>query len=347
VKPSIRALVTGAGSGVGQGIIKALRLSTLPLHIISSDISPLNSALFRADEALLLPKVESVGALDIIIDRTRKANIDVIMIGSEFDLQFFARHRRIIEEETGALIIVSPIDTVRIAEDKWLTAEFLRKNNLPFAHAYLPLGLEDAVMVAKEWGYPFILKTRTGTSSRHIHIINGRDQLGLCFDQIPNPMLQKLINTPSVSLNHEYTCSVFKCSDETLLGPFTARRTLRSGNSWVVEVRPFEKLFHLLISVGDMLPIMGSLNIQLMIGNSGPVPFEFNARFSGTTAVRAHFGFNEPEMAIRNYVLKEKVGTPIIKQGTAFRYLEEVFVENARADNAEQFFTRGTVRSWF
>ena len=38
-----------------------------------------------------------------------------------------------------------------------------------------------------------------------------------------------------------------------------------------------------------------------MMGPKGPIPFEINARFSGTTAIRAHFGFNEPELAIQSY----------------------------------------------
>ena len=106
-------------------------------------------------------------------------------------------------------------------------------------------------------------------------------------------------------MDSEYTCSVFKCNDGSLLGPFTARRTLRSGNSWHVEVRRYEEFIPLLLKIGELLPVMGSINVQLMMGKDGPVPFEFNARFSGTTAVRSYFGFNEPAMAIKNYFLGE------------------------------------------
>ncbi|MDY7000463.1 MAG: ATP-grasp domain-containing protein [Thermodesulfobacteriota bacterium] len=343
----IRILVTGAGSGVGQGIVKALRASFLPLKIISSDIAALNSALFRTDEALLLPKVEDEGSLEVIVDGIRKARIDVVMIGSEFDLCFFAEHKEIIEAETGALVVVSPRKTVEVAEDKWLTAEFLRENNLPYAPAYVPEGTHEALEIAAAWGYPLIFKTRTGTSSRHIHVVENEERMLFLFDTVPNPMLQQMINTPEKSLGHEYTCSVFRCRDGSILGPFTARRTLRGGNSWVVEVARFEELHPLLLGIGEMLPAMGALNIQLMMGPGGPVPFEFNARFSGTTAVRAHFGFNEPEMAIRNYFLGDELERPVIRHGLAFRYLEEVFVDNAAADKAEKFFTQGMVRTWF
>jgi len=339
--------VTGAGSGVGQGIIKALRMCALPITIISSDIAPLNTALFRSDESLIIPKVESEGALELLIDRIKKTSPDVIMIGSEFDLHFFSEHRDVIEEQTGSLIIVSPLDTVKISEDKWLTSEFLRMNNLPYAPALLPENMEDALQKTKGWEYPFMLKTRTGTASRHIHIIHNADQLSQVFKLVPKPMIQKLINLPKEYLSHEFTCSVFKCSDGSLLGPFTSKRVLRGGSSWIIEVAPFTDLHPLLLSIGDLLPIMGSLNIQLMVGNDGPVPFEFNARFSGTTAIRAHFGFNEPEMAIRTYLLREQLELPVIKKGLALRYLEEVFVDNASAEMADHFFTKGLIHPWF
>src|SRR5258706_12243730 len=161
----IRTLVTGAGSGVGQGIVKALRLSKLPLTIVSSDISPLHSALFRTDESVLLPKVEEKGSFEKITKVIKAKHIDVIMIGSEFDLEFFASHREEIQSHTNVLIVTSPIETVRMANDKWLTAEYLRQNNLPYAEGCIPSNADDALTKAQQWGFPFVLKTRHGTSS--------------------------------------------------------------------------------------------------------------------------------------------------------------------------------------
>lgn len=342
-----RVLVTGAGSGVGQGIIKALRISKLPLTIISGDIAASNSALYISDEAVILPKVEEPGSIEKFIDRLKQFHIDVLMIGSEFDLEFLSEHQSLISEQTGAMIVVSPLQTIRIANDKWLTAEFLRKYGLPYAESYLPENLDHARSIACDLGYPIILKTRRGTSSRNVHLVRDEQELLNLFSSTPYPMIQRVIDVPINELKNEYTCSVFKTQNGLLFGPFTARRTLRGGTSWQIEVDKYPQLYDLLLSIGQVLDFTGSLNIQLMIGQSGPVPFELNARFSGTTAVRAHFGFNEPEMSLLDCFYNEKITQPEIGNGVAFRYHEEIFLDNISASELTPNLHKGTVIPWF
>lgn len=342
-----RVLVTGAGSGVGQGIMKALHISGLPVTVVSGDIAPMNAALYRAEEAILVPRVESPNALETIVELLSRHHIDVVMIGSEFDLNFYSENKALILARTGALVIAAPIETVRIADDKWLTAEFLREQGLPHAGSHLPEGLDEAARIAREWGYPVVLKTRRGTSSRHVHIVRDQKMLAECWSGTPLPMLQRVVDVPTPELDNEYTCSVFKTAEGMLLGPFTARRTLRGGSSWHVEVDRFEYLDDLLLSVGKALDFIGSLNIQLMVGPNGPIPFELNARFSGTTAIRAHFGFNEPAMALKAFYYGENLEPPVIRKGIAMRYLEEVFVDDVRAAELAPGRHKGCVIPWF
>ncbi len=347
MRNTCRVLVTGAGSGVGQGILKALRASGLPVTLIAADIAPMNIALYRADEAVLIPRVEAGNELNTIVALLEKYKIDVIMIGSEFDLNFFSKYKHEIESRCGSIVIAAPKETVMISDDKWLTAEFLRKRGLPYAEACLPLDVDDAARLAEEMGYPIVLKARRGTSSRHVHIVKNQAELIELFPRTPMPMLQRVIDVPSPQLSSEYTCSVFKTISGKMIGPFTARRTVRGGTSWHIEVASFEIMHAPLLEIASSIDYIGSLNVQLMLTEQGAIPFELNARFSGTTAVRAHFGFNEPEMALLSFFYKEEIPAPEIRSGIAMRYHEEVFIEGANADGLVPGQHKGVVNNWF
>ena len=119
-------------------MIKSLHASSLDLSVVSADISLLNAGLYRTSESFLIPKVEEHGAREKVSDLIVENSIDILMVGSEFELEFFSRHKDQIESDTGVLIIASPMETVEIANDKWLTAEFLKGNDLPYAEAYIP-----------------------------------------------------------------------------------------------------------------------------------------------------------------------------------------------------------------
>ena len=85
----IKILVTGVGGGVGQSIMKALRISKLPIKIIAADINPLNAGLYRSDKTIIVPKVENKNALKWYIKNLKKLKVDILMVGSEYDVLFF------------------------------------------------------------------------------------------------------------------------------------------------------------------------------------------------------------------------------------------------------------------
>ena len=343
----IRVAVTGAGSGVGNGIVKALRLSELPVDVICTDIAPRSVGLFRADEAEIWPAVEEAGALDRIVERLRTLRVDALMIGSEFDLAFYAAHRSHIEANSDCVVIVSPPEVISVANDKWDTVQFLQRNGIAHPRSALPETRADALEHAEAWGYPVVLKPRVGTSGRGVHVVADAADMERQFIPKSGQMLQEHLGDRAKRRDNEYTCSVFRLDDGTLLGPLTARRRLRGGDSWQVEVDSFADLFPIMDEIGRHLPSRGSLNVQLFLTGDGPVPFEINARFSGTTAIRAHFGFNEPEMAIRHYVLGEPLSQPAIGRGIALRYMEEVFLDGLGAEDLSPPFPQGQVHQWF
>ena len=73
----INILVTGAGSGVGQSIIKSLKISNINCNIISADINECNAALYRTKKSILVPKVEKKGTLNWYLKNLKKLKINI------------------------------------------------------------------------------------------------------------------------------------------------------------------------------------------------------------------------------------------------------------------------------
>tara|TARA_B100001175_G_scaffold317563_1_gene334979 strand:+ start:2794 stop:3834 length:1041 start_codon:yes stop_codon:yes gene_type:complete len=343
----INVLVTGAGCGVGQSILKSLKISKLNLNIISADINEFNAGLYRTNKSLIIPKVEKKNSLADFIKIFRKNNIDILFVGSEYETEFFSKNKNTIEKKTSTIICVSPINTIKIAGDKYLTFKFLKKNNLPYAMTYIPKNLNDAKKIIKKCKLPVFIKDRFGTSSRNIFLIKNKSDLMKYYELVPNSIIQEFAGNQGNDFKNEYTCSLFFLKEEGLIGPFIARRVLKYGTSWCIEIKKFKKIEPILTKIAKLLPSIGSLNIQLRDGPKGPVPFEFNARFSGTTSIRSHHGFNEPEMFVKNYFLNKKIKNPKIKEGLALRYIDEIFLDEVAQNSKKLIINKGKKRNWF
>jgi carbamoyl-phosphate synthase large subunit len=81
-------------------------------------------------------------------------------------------------------------------------------------------------------------------------------------------------------------------------------------------------------NIAGRLKPFGSCNLQLRVDDKGqPKLFEINPRFSGTTYMRALFGYNEVAFIICKILGWEE--TPLIKKnGKVIRYYDERLIQN-------------------
>lgn len=321
--------VTGTGSLIGQAIIKSLKLSDLKDRavIVGLDYFENTMGSFWADRNYLLPDIlrpgvteaEWLAQLSQIIEEER---LEYLFVGVDFELPILAKDKVRLREETGCVVVVSDPEVIRVGDDKYHTNQFLIQHGIPAPKTVLYENYREEGIE-----FPCIVKPAVGARSRGVSIVNGPDELHAAAKSIQGPIIQELIGDPSC----EYTCGAI-CLDGEVKEVISLRRDLKEGNtSDAYYEGPSNKIDDYVRQVAGSLKPMGACNFQLRIDQEGnPKLFEINPRHSGTTFMRALFGFNEVE-----YILKSLMGEPTpkfqLRTGLVKRFYDEAYIEQANA----------------
>lgn len=321
---AFNVLITGIGHVLGIGILKALRISPWECRITGADCNPKSAGLYMVDNPIILPGAinNRQEYLKKIAAVCRQEDIHIILLGSEAEMKVFAPIAADFTRETGAFVMVSPADVINTTTDKWLTYEFLSAHGFPTPATIIPEN-NNWHAFARRYGYPLIIKPREGQSSKGLHIIENKEQLAFYANTGRNIILQEYVMPD----DEEYTVGVFTTAPGQSAGSIVMRRELSGGLTFRAEVVQDEEIGSLCCSVAEKAGVIGPCNIQLRRTAGGPVILEINPRFSSTVSIRAHFGFNEPAMAVARFVLNKVLLPPRVRTGLALRYWEEQYIE--------------------
>jgi carbamoyl-phosphate synthase large subunit len=314
----VKILVTGAGALLGQGIIKSLRLAATNYHVIAADPDPRGVGLFWADTAYVIPLASDCNylkAIHRILDRERP---DAVLIGTDVELTLFANHKVELETMFNTRIIVSPPEVIAIADDKWLTYSFLKAHGLPHPRTALPEGVDDLL---SECDFPLVVKPRKGARSVGVRVAKNKTELQYALLVADDAVVQECVATP----RDEFTSGVIIIEND-VRSVVTMRRDLRDGNTYRAYIEPDSPFNGFLSNAAQTLGGYGPLNFQFRVAKGVPKIFEINARFSGTTPLRAYAGFNEVDLLLRHVVLDEPIPPPLLTKIVVLRYWEEVVV---------------------
>ena len=319
----INILVTGAGSLLGQGIIKTINKSKIKTKIIGTDYFDTAIGLYWVKSGYLLPDVLKKSNLNKwlkeIIKICNKEKIDILIPGLDFETSILSKHKSFIEKKTKSKILVSSPRVLKVCNDKWETIKFLKKNKFLFPKSALPNNLSQFLKHNK---FPLIVKPRFGSTSNNIFMVHNRVELKNSLKHCKKPIIQEIVGNQK----NEYTCgSVF--IENEVLTTISLKRKLKNGNTIIATHIKNNSLNAFLKKITSKLEPYGPTNFQLKLTKKGPVIFEINPRFSGTTHIRSIFGLNEIDI-ILNKIYNLNIRKSNLKYGTIIRYYEDFFIRN-------------------
>lgn len=311
----INVLVTGVGSELSFSIIKAIKQSNLRIQLTGCDIFWDVVGRFWCDKFHQVPlarnKTEFISAIQDIIVRDK---IDIIIPTPDAEYPVFLEIReKLLGYFHCKILMQNEIEWKRF-NDKWQAYQWFIDNNIPTPETFRPeqLPLENQ-------SYPMIVKPRVGGGSRDIFRVNDIKELQKAINRVPAPIVQEMILPDS----EEYTAGTFKWKSGRI-DCIVMRRELKFGmtnKAWIVKDKSLEEFCRSVISNTNLT---GSNNIQFRVNHSGPKVLEINHRFSGTTGIRAKFGFNDAEMWIRDSLDLPMID-PEIRTGKVVRYMEDIY----------------------
>jgi carbamoyl-phosphate synthase large subunit len=322
--PDITVLVLGLGGNVSQGILKALRLSSLSVRVIGACVSPTSAGLYGTDRSLISPPAADLGFADWLIDTCRTEGVHAVLTGVEPILEVLA-DRPELEANASAKIIVSSPAALAVGADKLRTSQWLRDHGLGFARSVRSEDEQAARSLAAECGFPLIAKPRRGKGSQGVILIDDHAALQR-ISNMSDYVVQEYLGSPDA----EYTVGCWSDRDARVRGCIVMRRELTAGTTTAVRVESLPSARAEAVKIASELRPLGPCNVQMRIVDGRPVCFEINVRFSGTTPIRARLGFNDVDATLRHYVLGEPaMDLPEITSGSALRLWREIYPDLA------------------
>jgi len=318
-----RVAVTGVGGNVGQGVLKALAHARIASWVVGTDAQASSAGLYLVDRGYRIPLASSPEFKDAFCRILETERIDIAFVAADAETIHLAHLRDDIQRRTGTRVLVADADVVERCHDKWLAAQWCADAGVPHPATVRADDTEGVRRLCDLFGGHLVVKPRCGFGSRGVTVVKTEAEALTFAGRLgEDGIVQQHVGTE----DQEYTSAALCDGDGKPLAVAVMWRELNLGTSYRVYPACDPALQSTVHDWAARLKAAGPINFQFRMTKDGPICFEINPRFSGTTGLRFHFGYNDVEMAVRHFVFGEEVAQPELCQGVVLRYWDEVFI---------------------
>ncbi|WP_214825912.1 ATP-grasp domain-containing protein [Exiguobacterium algae] len=253
--------------------------------IIAGDVSEYAPALFMADRAVQLPRISHPDYIGRIMAVCREEDVSLVIPTIDTDLLLLAENKQMIELETGAIVLISPVESIKICRDKIRFQRFLEDHGFGAPRMIEVEGLDPTQMQ-----FPLFIKPKSGSASIHTFKVNNEGELRTYLNVIKDPILQEFIT------GEEYTVDVFVDFNGKIISVCPRlRMETRGGEVSKGKITKdrviIEDVKRLVAALGGI----GHLTVQLKKDGQDIKYIEVNPRFGGGAPMSIQSGADSCE----------------------------------------------------
>jgi len=346
----VNILVTGVGaSGVGYQVLTALRLAKTTYRVITADTTHLSLGLSHGDKSYLLPLASSSEYIDEVIQICNAEKIQVLFYGSEPELKKFSDNREIFED-LDVYVPLNPKALIDACLDKNVTMTSLAQKGFSVPESHKIRSQSDLRSIDR---FPVVMKPSVGGGgSANLMIAQNKNELMMFGSFLLNTYEEFIAQEYVGDQDSEFTVGVLCDPVGRVINSIGMKRIIDSsfgnrlkvnnttgrselGRNLVISsglsqgwIGKFPEVTSVCEEIAKSFAATAAINIQCRLVDGKVVVFEINPRFSGTTSLRALAGYNEPDILIRQQILKENIQLNFsFREGCILRSLEGHFVE--------------------
>ncbi len=268
-------LITSANAKVP--LIKAFKATKA--KIFTQDIRADYAAQYFADGIIKLPTTDDPNYAQILLNNCQKFAIAMIIPTSDRELPKMAELRPIFLQ-SNIEIIVSPLESVQIAQNKRQFVQFCLDNDLPIMN-----------LIPEKPKLPIFFRPN---QAHHIYKptkIETQDHYEFLKSQFPDGVFQDFIHAPEYSID-----GICDLNGNFVQAIARQRIATKGGEVIISQTKNMPRLIDLVKKIINILPIIGHFNCQLfMLPNDTISLIEINLRFGGGSAFSIACGLNSPQ----------------------------------------------------
>lgn len=266
------------------------------------------AALKEADKAFEVPPIGHPDYCQRLLEICSEHDVALLVPLNDLELPLLADQKPRFEK-IGTTVLVSSPDVVETCFDKWATAEFLARNNIPGPKTFRSLSAACEALDSGALSFPLVIKPRWGSASIGVETVFNRRELEFGYEmaksrlnhsilasasQEPeNILIQECLEGQEVGLD-----VINNLAGEHLCSFARIKLAMRSGETDRAETVDNALLSKIAARIGETLGHIGILDCDLFLGENSCYVLEMNPRFGGGYPFSHAAGANLPAVLL-------------------------------------------------